>query len=76
MTEVARRLLVTVAGGYRLGLDTSELDLRTFEQLATTGRRSLAAGEHVAAAASRLLDHLVRRQAPGRRCGNPVDHCA
>ncbi|SCF27463.1 DNA-binding transcriptional activator of the SARP family [Micromonospora matsumotoense] len=51
VTEVARRLLVTVPGGYRLGLDATDFDLRTFEQLATTGRRSLAAGEHVEAAA-------------------------
>jgi DNA-binding SARP family transcriptional activator len=51
VTEVAKRVLVTVPGGYQLRLGSIDFDLRTFEQLATTGRRALAAGEHVEAAA-------------------------
>jgi SARP family transcriptional regulator, regulator of embCAB operon len=49
--EVAKRVLVTVPGGYQLRTDSADFDLRTFEQLATTGRRALAAGENVEAAA-------------------------
>ncbi|WP_348773957.1 AfsR/SARP family transcriptional regulator [Micromonospora sp. WMMD714] len=51
VAEIAKRMLVTVPGGYQLRLDATEFDLRTFEQLATAGRQALAAGENVEAAA-------------------------
>ncbi len=49
--EVAKRLLVTVPGGYLLSTAAAEFDLRTFEQYAATGRQALAAGDNVEAAA-------------------------
>ncbi|SCG46864.1 AfsR/SARP family transcriptional regulator [Micromonospora rifamycinica] len=51
VAEVARRVLVTVPGGYLLRVGPDEFDLRRFEQLASAGRRALAAGDHVDAAA-------------------------
>ncbi|MFD2767424.1 AfsR/SARP family transcriptional regulator [Micromonospora eburnea] len=51
VTEVAKRVLVTVPGGYVLRVGSDEFDLRLFEQLASAGRRALAAGENVDAAA-------------------------
>jgi DNA-binding SARP family transcriptional activator len=51
VTEVAKRVLVTVPGGYSLRIDSADFDLWTFERFATTGRRALAAGENSKAAA-------------------------
>ncbi|WP_246273882.1 AfsR/SARP family transcriptional regulator [Phytohabitans houttuyneae] len=50
VSEVAKRVLVTVPGGYQLRVDSADFDLRTFEQLATAGRRALAAGRNLEAA--------------------------
>ena len=38
-------VVVQVAGGYALNLDDAQLDVRKFENLATTGRRQLEAGD-------------------------------
>ncbi|MEU1606407.1 AfsR/SARP family transcriptional regulator [Micromonospora matsumotoense] len=51
VSEVAKRVLATVPGGYVLRVGADEFDLRLFEQLASAGRRALAAGENVDAAA-------------------------
>ncbi|MEU1887510.1 AfsR/SARP family transcriptional regulator [Micromonospora sp. WMMD987] len=51
VAEVARRVLVTVPGGYLLRVDPDGFDLRRFERLAGAGRRALAAGDLVDAAA-------------------------
>jgi SARP family transcriptional regulator, regulator of embCAB operon len=50
VSEVAKRLLVTVPGGYLLRAASAEFDRRTFDQLAAAGRRALAAGENAEAA--------------------------
>jgi DNA-binding SARP family transcriptional activator len=50
--EVAKRLLITLPGGYLISTVSTEFDLRTFEQLASTGRHALAAGNNVEAAAT------------------------
>jgi SARP family transcriptional regulator, regulator of embCAB operon len=50
VSEVAKRLLVTVPGGYLLRAASADFDRRTFDQLAVAGRRALAAGENVEAA--------------------------
>jgi DNA-binding SARP family transcriptional activator len=50
VSEVAKRLLVTVPGGYLLRAASAEFDRRTFEQLAAAGRRALAAGDNAEAA--------------------------
>jgi len=52
VSEVAKRLLVTVPGGYLLRAASAEFDRRTFDQLSVTGRHALAAGENVEAAAT------------------------
>jgi DNA-binding SARP family transcriptional activator len=52
VSEVAKRLLVTVPGGYLLRATSAEFDRRTFDQFCVTGRRALAAGENVEAAAA------------------------
>lgn len=51
VSEVAKRVLVTVRGGYLLRVGSDEFDLRLFEQFASAGRRALAAGDNVDAAA-------------------------
>lgn len=51
VSEVAKRLLVTVPGGYLLDADSADFDRRTFDQLAANGRRALSAGDYVEAAA-------------------------
>lgn len=50
ISEVAKRLLVTVPGGYTLCAASAEFDRRTFDQLCATGRHALAVGENVEAA--------------------------
>lgn len=50
VSEVAKRVLVTMPGGYVLRAASAEFDRRTFDQLAAAGRRALAAGENVEAA--------------------------
>jgi DNA-binding SARP family transcriptional activator len=50
VAEVAKRLLVTVPEGYLMRTVSAEFDRRSFDQLATAGRRALAAGENVEAA--------------------------
>lgn len=51
LSEVAERVLVTVPSGYQLSTCGVDFDLRSFDQLASTGRRALAAGDNVNAAA-------------------------
>ncbi len=50
VSEVAKRVLVTMPGGYVLRAASAEFDRRAFDQFATAGRRALAAGENVEAA--------------------------
>jgi DNA-binding SARP family transcriptional activator len=50
VSEVTKRLLVTVPGGYLLRAGSAEFDRRAFDQLAVAGRRALAAGENAEAA--------------------------
>lgn len=50
VSEVAKRMLITVPGGYLLQAASAEFDRRTFDQLAVAGRRALAAGDTVEAA--------------------------
>lgn len=50
VSEVAKRLLVTVPGGYLLRAASADFDLRAFDQLSTAGRRALAAGDNSEAA--------------------------
>ena len=52
VSDVAADLLVTVPGGYVLRAASADFDRRTFEQLAAAGRRALAEGDDVGAAAS------------------------
>ena len=51
VSEVANSLLTTVPGGYLLRTASIDFDRRTFDQLATAGRRALAASDNVEAAA-------------------------
>jgi DNA-binding SARP family transcriptional activator len=50
VSEVAKRLLVTVPGGYLLRTTSAEFDRRAFDQFASAGRRALAVGDNVEAA--------------------------
>jgi DNA-binding SARP family transcriptional activator len=50
VSEVTKRVLVTVPGGYRLWTSSSEFDRRDFDRLTAAGRSALAAGDNVEAA--------------------------
>jgi SARP family transcriptional regulator, regulator of embCAB operon len=48
--STSKNLLVTEHGGYRLNIDPDQIDAGRYNQLATTGRRAAASGDHVTAA--------------------------
>src|ERR1700722_5627441 len=50
VAEVAEKLLVTANGGYALLTGLVEFARRSFDQLASAGRRALAAGDYAEAA--------------------------